>query len=304
MYSEGKAFNFLGNNGAQISLTEIADVSASTPSDGQVLSWDNSAGEWIAADASAGVSALASLTDVTISSPVSGSILTYNASSGEWVNVASASNTALVAFTVGKSANQTASNGDVIQWESKVTDTANAFDLANNHFVAPVDGTYYFHADILGQNNTSSVSLAFYKNNISTGLVGFSGQGSSQFHKQATLSGVFVLNKDDIMDIRAVNTNFIHNNGQVRFSGFLLSGGGGGSGSASAMTDLTDVSDTTPTEGQLLSYDASAGEWVPRTVVSETIILNSADVNACVVTGGVRKLSFNPSTGRLRVCRP
>ncbi|MGH1407504.1 MAG: hypothetical protein ACRBBJ_13195 [Rhodomicrobiaceae bacterium] len=37
LYSEGKAFNFLGNNGAQISLTEVADVSAAAPSDGQAL---------------------------------------------------------------------------------------------------------------------------------------------------------------------------------------------------------------------------------------------------------------------------
>jgi hypothetical protein len=77
-----------------------------------------------------------------------------------------------------------------------------------------------------------------------------------------------------------------------------------GISSASALASLTDVSASAPSEGQLLSYDASESEWVAKDVISETIILNSADVNACVVTGGVRKLSFNPSTGRLQVCRP
>lgn len=78
----------------------------------------------------------------------------------------------------------------------------------------------------------------------------------------------------------------------------------GNNGAQISLTEITDVSASTPTEGQLLSYDASEGEWVVKDVISETIILNSADDNPCVVTGSVRKLSFNPSTGRLRICRP
>lgn len=78
----------------------------------------------------------------------------------------------------------------------------------------------------------------------------------------------------------------------------------GNNGAQISLTEVADVSATNPTEGQLLSYDASENEWVAKDVISETIILNSADDNPCVVTSGVRKLSFNPTTGRLRVCRP
>ncbi len=46
-YSNGRAFNFLGNNGSQISLTEIRDVSATAPTDGQALVWNNAQARWI-----------------------------------------------------------------------------------------------------------------------------------------------------------------------------------------------------------------------------------------------------------------
>ena len=72
----------------------------------------------------------------------------------------------------------------------------------------------------------------------------------------------------------------------------------------STLASLTDVSATSPTEGQLLSYDASEGEWVATDVISKTIIYNSIDDEPCVATGGISKLSFNPTTGRLRLCRP
>lgn len=253
---------------------------------------------------SSGVSSLASLTDVNITSPVSGSILTYNTSSGEWVNVASTSNTALVAFMACASVNQTPATDSVIFLGSEKLDTAGAFDPTTSRFAAPVDGAYYFHANVLNNGNTGTVNLRIYKNGVNTGFSGYGGGGGTHTYREATVSGILSLNAGDYIELRTANavTELIascHTN----FSGFLLSGGGG-SGGASALTDLTDVSDTTPTEGQLLSYDASENEWVATNVISKTIIYNSIDDDPCVVTAGVRKLSFNPSTGRLRVCRP
>lgn len=78
----------------------------------------------------------------------------------------------------------------------------------------------------------------------------------------------------------------------------------GNNGAQTSMTEIADVSASAPTDGQLLSYDASENEWVATDVISKTIIFNSIDDDPCVVTGGVHKLSFNPTTGRLRVCRP
>lgn len=45
-------------------LDDIGDVNASAPADGQVLTWDNSAGEWIAAAPGTGVTAFTQLNDV------------------------------------------------------------------------------------------------------------------------------------------------------------------------------------------------------------------------------------------------
>ena len=209
-----------------------------------------------------------------------------------------------MAFAACTSASQTPATDSVIYLGAEVTDTANAFNPTTSRFTAPVDGVYYFHANVLNNGNTSIVNLRLYKNGSNAGFAGYGGAGGTHTYREATVSGILSLNAGDYIELRTGNAVAELIAGcHTNFSGFLLSGGGG-SGNASAMTDLTDVSDTTPTEGQLLSYDASAGEWVPRTVVSETIILNSADDNPCVVTGGVRKLSFNPSTGRLRVCRP
>lgn len=78
----------------------------------------------------------------------------------------------------------------------------------------------------------------------------------------------------------------------------------GNNGAQTSLTEIADVSASAPTEGQLLRYDASENEWVATDVISKTIIYNSIDDDPCVITGGVRKLSFNPTTGRLRVCRP
>lgn len=54
LYSNGQAFNFLGNNGAQISLTEIADVSAAAPQDGDTLTWNSTTEKWEAGSSSGG----------------------------------------------------------------------------------------------------------------------------------------------------------------------------------------------------------------------------------------------------------
>lgn len=62
---------------------KIADPS--TKSDGQVLTWNNSASKWEAQTPASGVTTLAALTDTAVSSPASGQMLQYN-SSGKWEN--------------------------------------------------------------------------------------------------------------------------------------------------------------------------------------------------------------------------
>ncbi len=51
LYSEGKAFNFIGNNGGSTNLNEIGDVSVAAPSDGQALVWSDGNSRWEAGSA-------------------------------------------------------------------------------------------------------------------------------------------------------------------------------------------------------------------------------------------------------------
>lgn len=65
------------------SLDDIADVNAPTPSDGDVLTWDSTPGEWVAAPPTT-VAALDDLTDVVINTPATTQTLIHNGTN--WVN--------------------------------------------------------------------------------------------------------------------------------------------------------------------------------------------------------------------------
>lgn len=67
-------------------LSDLTDVTITTPSDGQVLTYDSSSQEWINASGGGGSSTLSGLSDVDLTSPADGQILTYDSSNQEWVN--------------------------------------------------------------------------------------------------------------------------------------------------------------------------------------------------------------------------
>ena len=69
-------------------LAGLTDTNISSPSDGQVLTYDGNTGEWINAAGGSGASALSDLTDTTISSPSDGQYLKYDGTSSKWINAA------------------------------------------------------------------------------------------------------------------------------------------------------------------------------------------------------------------------
>ena len=257
LYTAGKAFNFLGNNGAQISLTEIADVSASAPTDGQALVWDDSEGEWVAGSAGTTINSINDIDDVSASDAVAGSILRYDGAS--WTAVADLSS-ALSTTTM------------VPGLPDAIRCTANGYQdvLYPIHHPRESNSQYVYRR----LDNSSANEIEF---NAAGDIVESSG-GYTDCTTSHTAADLYA-------------------NGQA--FNFL-----GNNGAQTSMTEIADVSASAPTEGQLLSYDASENEWVATDVISKTIIYNSIDEEPCVVTGGVQKLSFNPTTGRLRVCRP
>jgi len=72
-----------------ISLDDLTDVNAPTPSDGDVLVYDQTAGEWVSqAPGSGGVVNLDDLGDVNAPAPADGDVLVYDQTAGEWVSQA------------------------------------------------------------------------------------------------------------------------------------------------------------------------------------------------------------------------
>ena len=69
-----------------ISIEAHSDVNTMTPTDGQVLTWDNANSRWDAATPSGGSSAINDLTDVTITTPADNEVLAYDNGTSEWIN--------------------------------------------------------------------------------------------------------------------------------------------------------------------------------------------------------------------------
>lgn len=67
-------------------LDDLNDVTITTPSNNQVLTYDANSGDWVNANPQAVPSALDDLSDVDISSPTNGQALIYNSTSQEWEN--------------------------------------------------------------------------------------------------------------------------------------------------------------------------------------------------------------------------
>ena len=68
-------------------IAELTDTTITSPTDGQVLTYDSSSSKWINANGGGGgASDLDDLDDVTISSATNGQVLAYNSSDSKWEN--------------------------------------------------------------------------------------------------------------------------------------------------------------------------------------------------------------------------
>lgn len=99
-------------------LDDVPDVNAPTPSNGDVLTWDSTPGEWVAAAPASGIAELDDIPDVNASTPANGDVLTWDSTPGEWVAAAPAG---AGAFDLDDATDVNApspSNGDVLTWDS------------------------------------------------------------------------------------------------------------------------------------------------------------------------------------------
>lgn len=88
---------------AGTTLAGLTDVLISSPTNGQVLTYNTVAMKWENATPTSGSTTLASLTDVLLSSPTNGQVLTYNTGVGKWENATPASGGGTVTAVTGTS---------------------------------------------------------------------------------------------------------------------------------------------------------------------------------------------------------
>ena len=93
-------------------LDELTDVVITTPTDGQVLTYDNGTSMWVNEDATGGANALDDITDVVITTPIDQQVLTYDSFYGAWVNADPVAGTGAVDSVFGRTGDVVAIAGD------------------------------------------------------------------------------------------------------------------------------------------------------------------------------------------------
>jgi hypothetical protein len=118
-------------------LDDVPDVNAPTPSNGDVLTWDSTPGEWVSTAPVTGSTTLDGLTDVNAPTPGNGEVLTWDSTPGEWVSQALPGAGAFVIGDATDVDTTGAASGNVLtydgaQWEP-VAPSGSAFSGALVH---------------------------------------------------------------------------------------------------------------------------------------------------------------------------
>jgi hypothetical protein len=100
-----------------LDLDDLGDVNAPTPTNGDVLTWDSTPGEWVAQAPTGGGADLDDLTDVNAPTPSNGDVLTWDSTPGEWVALAPGA-ASLDLDDLTDVALGTPSDGDVLTYDS------------------------------------------------------------------------------------------------------------------------------------------------------------------------------------------
>ena len=87
LQADGSWVSQSGGGGGSSTLAGLSDVVLSSPSDSQILQYDNTSSKWINANPPASSSSIETLTDVNLDDLSDGQMLQYDDSSSKWVNV-------------------------------------------------------------------------------------------------------------------------------------------------------------------------------------------------------------------------
>ena len=128
------------------------------------------------------------------------------------------------AFRVRGSGSHPLSATAVIPWTVEDYDIGSNFDLANNRFVAPVDGVYYFsHLNLAGANGNFENDVGLYINGTyENGTRSREDTGSSYWNTY-NITAVLELSANDYVDLRVITNQVYHNSVTwTAFQGYLV----------------------------------------------------------------------------------
>ena len=267
-------------------LSDIGDVSTSTPSTGQVLKWDGS--QWApASDLSSSGSGGIALSDISVSTASAGTAgLSYNNTTGVFTftppdlsgystfdgDYNSLTNTPTIPADVSDLTDTTSLlfDGDYTSLTNTPTIPADVSDLTDTT-------SLLFDGDYSSLTNTPTVPAVLTDLGISDGTSGqvltTDGSGNFTFTTVSGSGGSSYTDSD-------VDTHLNQNNPTA---GYVLSWNGsdytwvaqsgGSGGGASAIDDLTDVDTTSnvPNAGEALVWDSVTSKWVPGSVSASSI---------------------------------
>lgn len=125
------------------------------------------------------------------------------------------------AFSVYKTSNQsiTAHTTTTVTWDTETLDWGGGFDLANNKFVAPLDGVYQFNVKVQS-NTTNGLHIKFRRNQTNYGGDAWVDFGDVS---GATSSEMMKLDAGDEVDVQVYMTvTGTVNSTRTRFDGFFV----------------------------------------------------------------------------------
>lgn len=145
------------------------------------------------------------------------------------------------AFLVSRSATISLTEGNVHQvlpFDDVRFDIGSNFSTANNHYVCPIDGVYFFSLNVrfdsLEAGTNKYIRVFIYKGNDASTItnpwnspdnfLGFITGGNDTQYETGVCSGVLQCNAGDIVTAMGghINDTTVNFNNQAQFSGFLL----------------------------------------------------------------------------------
>jgi len=221
-------------------LGSLADVSITSPSNGEALIYNSTTGDWENGTPSASVAALNDIGDVSAPTPANTNVIKYNSTSGDW--------------------------------ESGAVAASEVSGLAT----VATTGAY---SDLSGTPTLATVAT--------TGAY-------------SDLTGTPTLGTAAALDVGTSANNVVQLNGSAQLpavDGSLLTGI---TATVAALNDIGDVSAAAPTNGQVIAYNSTSGDWEAADPTSApasvTVSSPSTDQTLTAPSGIEEVYVYTPST--------